>query len=166
MPTLSLFRHAKAAAPLPGQQDFDRPLTERGRGDASDIGKIIAELRVEQAIVSAARRTQETWEIAASRLDRDMPKSIEQALYLCRPSVLIDRIHAIADDCSGVVLVGHNPCWHEVALWLASAAGAGSLKHKFPTAALAVFTFTRASWGNLQPRDVKLERFVTPEMLS
>jgi phosphohistidine phosphatase len=165
MALLMLFRHAKAAAALPAQQDFDRPLTERGRNDASRIGKVVAEIGVDQAIVSAAKRTCETWEIAARNFRSEPPASIEHALYLCRPNQLIERIRAVPDSCRRVVLIGHNPCWHEVALWLAAGADAGVLQHKFPTGALAIFSLPGTPWAKLEPKLATLERFVTPGTL-
>ena len=162
MPILALFRHAKAAAPLPGQRDFDRPLTGRGREDAGGIGKILARFPIDQAIVSAARRTCETWEIAAAGVRPEPPASLEPGLYLCRPGALIERIRAIPDSCQGAVLIGHNPCWHEAALWLAGGSAPDSLRRKFPTAALAVFTLT-APWASVGPAAARLECFVTPD---
>jgi phosphohistidine phosphatase len=164
MPTLALFRHAKAAVPLQDQRDFDRPLTEGGRDDAARMGNILAEFGIDLAILSAAKRTVETWEIAAGSLRPTPPASIERSLYLCRPNQLIERIQAIPDSSRNVVVIGHNPCWHEVALWLAGNSGSGSLRNKFPTAALAVFSVA-TSWAKLEPDHAKLERFVAPGAL-
>jgi phosphohistidine phosphatase len=159
---LALLRHAKAAAALRGQQDIDRPLTERGRDDADRIGRVLGGFPIDEAIVSAARRTRETWDIAATRLQRQPAVSIEPALYLCGPGHLIERIRAIGDGCRGAVLIGHNPCWHEVALWLAGGSDPAPLQAGFPTAALAIFTFAATTpWSALEPARLKLERFVT-----
>jgi phosphohistidine phosphatase len=162
MPVLALFRHAKAAAAVTGQQDFDRPLTERGRADAGRIGRVLAEFPIDTAIVSAAKRTCETWDIAAERFRPELRASIEAGLYLCQPSFLIERVRALPDTCAGAVLIGHNPCWHEVALRLAGGSHAGAMKHRFPTAALAVFT-VGAPWATFDADVVRLERFVTPD---
>ena len=169
MPMLLLFRHAKAAPPLAGQRDFDRELTERGRRDCERMGKILAEFGVDQAIVSSAQRTRETWEIASRAFLPRPPVSVEQTLYLCRSNQLVARIRQIPDGVDRVVLVGHNPTWHEVALRFAGGTAAAgveteALRDKFPTAALAVFTFAAASWAGLEPGHAKLERFVTPGM--
>ncbi len=161
MPILALFRHAKAAPPLNGQRDFDRPLTGRGRDDARGMGEILANYAIDQAIVSAAGRTCETWEIARAAFRAEPPTSIEPGLYLCRPAVLIERIRAIPDSRQGAVVIGHNPCWHETALWLAGVSAPESLRRKFPTAALAVFTLT-APWVSAAPAAARLECFVTP----
>src|SRR5580658_6810616 len=63
MRRLILFRHAKAEPRGPGEDDFDRPLNERGREDAAIIGRALADQghRPDLALVSPARRTTETW---------------------------------------------------------------------------------------------------------
>ncbi len=162
MGTLSLFRHAKAEQALPGQGDFDRRLTERGRADAARMGALLADLGIELAIVSPAARTRETWETATEGWEAPPTVEFDPELYLCRARVLIRRIRKIADEVKSVVLVGHNPCWQEVALWLAQESReAAAMQAKFPTAALAVL-HVKGSWSELEPERAKLERFVTP----
>ncbi len=168
MPFLTLLRHAKAAVQLPGQEDFDRPLTERGRTDATRMGKLLAELNLDTALVSAAARTTETWNLASADHPIKLQPTVEQSLYLCRAAHLIERLRALPPDLQSVVVVGHNPCMQEVALWLAGktkAPGAGQMHEKFPTCALATFELTTGSWGDLTPKAVSFVRFVTPRML-
>ena len=66
MKRLLLLRHAKSAWP-DGVEDHDRPLSDRGRRDAPRMGAYIAAagLRPDFALVSSARRTQETWALVA-----------------------------------------------------------------------------------------------------
>ncbi len=61
---LLLLRHAKAAWP-PGVLDADRPLAPRGQEAAALMGHYIKRecLAPDLALVSPARRTEETWEI-------------------------------------------------------------------------------------------------------
>ena len=67
---LLLLRHAKAVIGEAGMEDFDRPLAERGRKAAGVMGRYLAEhdLVPDLALCSPARRTRETWEIAAREL--------------------------------------------------------------------------------------------------
>ena len=62
---LFLFRHAKAT-PHVGGGDRERPLNQRGIGDARRIGAALAStgLRIDLALVSDARRTRETFTLA------------------------------------------------------------------------------------------------------
>jgi phosphohistidine phosphatase len=167
MATLSLLRHAKAAQPLPGQQDFDRPLTERGRDDAAWAGTMLAPLQPDHALLSAARRTRETWEIASLKIAMQPAVTLEEELYLCSPAQLIARLQRLPADVRSVVAVGHNPCMQEVAAWLTRGSkgpASSAIREKFPTSALAVFELEDGVWGALAPELVKLKRFAAPRM--
>jgi len=162
MATLSLFRHAKAEQALPGQEDFDRKLTERGRKDAARMGALLADLDIDLAIVSPARRTRETWEMATHGWKKPPKVVFDNQLYLCRPSMLMARIRQVPEQAESVVLVGHNPCWQDVALAFAGdAREATAMRIKFPTAALAVFKID-GNWNGLEPQQVTLKLFATP----
>ena len=62
---LVVVRHAKAEGY--GPSDFERELSQRGRGDAAAAGAWLAEQGVtaDGALVSAAERTRQTWDIVA-----------------------------------------------------------------------------------------------------
>jgi phosphohistidine phosphatase len=167
MPTLSLLRHAKAAQPLPGQDDFDRPLTGRGRNDAQLMAPVLAGQKPVIALVSAAARTRETWEIAGREIRPAPALLIERALYLCPGDALVARLRELPDDAASAVLVGHNPGIHDAALWLAGHSGGqvlADLKSGFPTAALAVFSID-GGWADLAPASARLDRYVTARSL-
>jgi phosphohistidine phosphatase len=167
MAVLSLLRHAKAAQPLPSQQDFDRPLTERGRNDAAWAGRILAGFKPGLALVSAAQRTRETWDIASQGISPTPDLALEQPLYLCSPAQLLARLQAVPANVRSVVAVGHNPCMHELAVWLArnaEEAEVATMREKFPTAALAIFDLRDGGWSRLSPESVALRRFATPKM--
>jgi phosphohistidine phosphatase len=167
MPTLSLLRHAKAAQAVAGQGDFDRALTERGRRDADRMSHLVARMTPDLALVSSAARTRETWEIVARALDPAPTVFVERELYLCRAEAVISRLQELPDDFASVVVVGHNPCMQEVALWLGegdSGRAMTDIRTKFPTAALAIFDI-QPGWSSLGPKRARLERFVTPREL-
>ena len=64
---LMLLRHAKTERAGPGQRDRDRKLTKRGGDDAPAIGAYMARhgLTPDLALVSPAKRAQETWALVA-----------------------------------------------------------------------------------------------------
>ena len=80
--TLVLIRHAKSdwSNDLP---DDERPLAPRGRRQAPAIGPWLVEhdLVPDLAVVSVARRAQETWEAVASGLGREVVARDEPAAY-------------------------------------------------------------------------------------
>jgi len=60
-----------------------------------------------------------------------------------------------------VLLIGHNPTLHELALFLTDR---GDVLKRFPTAALASLAFPGA-WADLAEGEAELESFVVPREL-
>jgi phosphohistidine phosphatase len=90
-------------------------------------------------------------------------------LYGADPTQLLLSIRmAAADDPKRLMLVGHNPGMHELALTLAGsgdAAGRRALGENLPTAGLAVFDFAVDDWNDVAFRRGKLLLFVSPKLL-
>ena len=175
---LLLFRHAKSDWTVASRGDFDRPLAERGRRDAPRMGAYMREHAIMPDLVlcSTARRTRETLDLllvdltpAAVKLRSAPPRvDFEEALYLAESFDLLDRVRMVPRGVARVMLVGHNPGMHELAMDLAGAGARADRTHlagKFPTAALAVITFEVADWSEVALARGRLERFVTPREL-
>lgn len=158
MRQLILLRHAKAAADSDTGEDFDRALAPRGRADAPVVGKALADAgaRPEVALVSAARRTRETWDLVAPSFKGTKVSFVDQ-LYLA-PADLILRLAEEA-GAERVLILAHNPGLHELASRLAHRMNTleSKVRAKFPTAAGAIFERKDAtsSW--------KLSDYVTPK---
>jgi phosphohistidine phosphatase len=156
MRRLILLRHGKAESVSATGGDFDRGLTDRGRRDCGLIGRVLADAGVvlDLALVSAARRTQETWE----EISRAFPVArgeIVRGLYLAAPKQISAAVNAVGEGLN-VLVIGHNPGLHECALALAAAAGEPlEGLQSFPTAAAAVFRLDAAG-------GVVLERVLLP----
>src|ERR1700674_4985217 len=96
MRRLMLLRHAKTERAEPGERDRDRKLTKRGRADASAIGAYMARhgLVPDVALVSPAKRTQETWALLAPAFAK-APKLVnEEPIYDANTQALIEVISA------------------------------------------------------------------------
>src|SRR3546814_11580837 len=80
MRRLMLLRHAEAGRPE-GVGDHDRPLTPYGRNQGSEMGKYLArqQLSPSLALISTARRAQETWELAYATTRQEIHHPQEQA---------------------------------------------------------------------------------------
>jgi phosphohistidine phosphatase len=81
-------------------------------------------------------------------------------------------LHAVrtasATDPKRLMLVGHNPGMHELALALAASGDAAlrkALVDNLPTAGLAVFDFALHDWDDLAFHRGRLVLFVTPKLL-
>ena len=145
MRRLILFRHAKAEPRAPGEDDFDRALSERGREDAALVGAALARenLAPDYALISPARRTAETWICARDAFPR-IRAELNRTLYNAAPEDVREAIEQVAERCDTLIVIGHNPGLHELAVELlvdaaASAADVETVAARFPTATAAVY---------------------------
>ena len=112
MQQLMIMRHAKAAPPHPGVEDFPRALVDTGRDDAEKVARWISEsLQLPDDILcSPAQRTRETLApLLTLRPELESCTSFIPQLYGASAgtlSVLLDSAFATHQR---VLLVGHNP---------------------------------------------------------
>jgi len=174
MRRLMLLRHAKTEHDTPSGRDQDRRLDKRGRHDAEEIGGWIGRHPPfpDFVLVSPAIRARQTWEIAWEAMKDMVPEpKIEQVpdLYGADSSELLQAIREVsAPDPKRLMLVGHNPGMHELALALAGsgdAAGRKALIDNLPTSGLAIFDFDVKDWNDVAFRRGKLVLFVSPKLL-
>jgi phosphohistidine phosphatase len=170
MRRLLLFRHAKAESSGPGMQDRSRKLIERGRKDAARIGSYMAShaLIPDRVLTSPSARTLETWKFAAASF-RSAPAgtSVEQ-LYDATPHSILGVIKEAPAGVHTLLIVGHNPGLHELALMLVASGDIETreqLREKLPTSGLVIIDFAFDEWAKLHPQSGRLERFITPKSL-
>jgi phosphohistidine phosphatase len=178
MRRLMLLRHAKTEHDAPSGRDQDRRLDDRGRRDAAAVGGWIGRHLPlpDSVLVSTAVRTQQTWEIAREAM-RDAAKDLAPQpqveflaeLYGADPAQLLRIIRmAEATDPRRLMLIGHNPGMHELALALAGggdAAAKKALENNLPTTGLAIFDFAIKDWNEVAFRRGTLMRFLSPKLL-
>jgi phosphohistidine phosphatase len=87
---------------------------------------------------------------------------VEDELYGASAGELLARFQRISDDVATVLLIGHNPAVHELAVLLA--ADPGRIP-SFPTAALAELRVPIRRWEDLHPGVATLHTFLTPKTL-
>jgi phosphohistidine phosphatase len=170
MRRLILFRHAKAEPSEPGMVDRDRMLADRGRKDAAKIGAYMAGhgFIPDKVVISPATRTQETWKYAAAAFRPSPAAMTAEAIYDATPHALLGVIKAAPAAAHTLLIVGHNPGLHEVALMLIASGDIEArerLREKLPTAGLIIIDFAFDDWGKLHPQSGRLERFVSPKSL-
>ena len=174
MRRLMLLRHAKTENDAPSGRDLDRRLDNRGRQDAADIGGWIGRHPPfpDSVLVSHAIRAHQTWEIAWEAMKDLVPEpqiELVPELYGADPAQLLQIIRAASEtDPRRLMLVGHNPGMHELALALAGsgdAAGRKALADNLPTSGLAIFDFAIDDWTDVAFRRGRLELFVSPKLL-
>lgn len=170
MKTLLVLRHAKSSWDDAGLADFDRPLNSRGRNAAPTMGWWIRRenLVPELALVSAARRALDTWELVAPVFDAPVPVRVEHDLYGADADDILRNIQAVGDDVDTLLVLGHNPGLEDLARVLATKGEEKPLKRmrkKFPTAAIAVIDFDTENWSEIEPGAGTLRAYVKPKDL-
>ena len=169
---LSLLRHAKSSWDDPELPDHDRPLARRGTRDAPRMGaRMLADGLVPDLIMcSGAVRARATLTMVLAEWAQARPRIVyDDALYLAEPRALLARLATLGGTCQHVLLVGHNPGLHALALELTGAGERRELAHLalgFPTAALASIEFAAGRWGEIAPGQGRLRLFVTPKQLA
>src|SRR3954470_731742 len=165
MRRLMLLRHAKTEHDSPSGHDQDRRLAGRGRLDAAVVGGWIGRnLPVpELVVVSTAVRAQQTWEIVRQAMQDTARGAAPQSqvetmaeIYGAEPAQLLQIVRmAEASSPKHLMLVGHNPGMHELALALTGsgdAAAKKALEDNLPTTGLAVLDFAIEDWHEVSFR--------------
>lgn len=137
---LWVLRHAKAASDAPwGGSDKDRPLTARGRRDATALGRRLAAdpvdlsfgpgpgrgfdgrpgsddiPRPELAVCSAAVRTRQTTDLVVEAMGGDVPVNAYRSLYEADVDLVLQYVREIDEGAVSALVIGHNPTVFEVA---------------------------------------------------
>jgi len=110
--TLVLIRHAKSSWANPLGSDFERPLNERGKAEAPEMGEKLKKLNIipDLIISSSAKRTRQTAKRIAKEVGYDTDNiKWEEKLYHCIPAVFEEVIYGIKDSVKTVFIVAHNP---------------------------------------------------------
>ena len=167
---LLLLRHAKAVIGEGNMRDIDRPLAPRGERAAKLMGRYMADndLIPARVLCSPARRTRQTWEIAAAELPK-IETRIVHALYdFGDGEALLSVIRQEGGGASRLLLVTHNPATQTLALSLAGSGGQAlrqQMMEKYPTAGLAVLSFPGEDWAATAEGAGRLEAFLRPRDL-
>lgn len=169
MRRLLLLRHAKTERPEPGERDRDRKLTKRGRADAPLIGAYMARhgLVPDLALVSPVTRAEETWALVAKALNQAPQVVKEEGIYNAGRDKLISIIRKTR-DAHVLLVVGHNPGLHELAVSLIASGDVEArerVNEKLPTSGLVVIDLAFDDWSRLHPNAGRIERFVSPRLI-
>ena len=150
MKTALILRHAKSDWDNRHQQDHERPLNERGKRAAPRMGELILEqqLTPDTIISSTAQRARETVQVVASSCQFAGEIVYDDNLYLAPPSVYIDILNTLPEQCQRILFVGHNPGMEELVSQLTGQ------QVTMPTAALAHLQWQIDSWQQLADTEV------------
>ena len=170
MHQLLLLRHARSSPDDGILPDRERPLDQRGRRDiaAMRYGMRQLGLAPDLILVSSATRTRQSLSALEPWDDTPLIETLDE-LYLANEAKLLAVLHGVTDTVKSVLLIGHNPGMHELALALTDPHTVApdpwaTMREGFPTAALAEFS-VNGPWSRLRAGRAILRRFITPKML-
>jgi len=170
---LWLLRHGKAASDAPrGGGDRERPLTARGRRDATALGKRLASedpplgipggRRPDLAVCSSAVRTRQTADLIIGELGNQVPLDSFRSLYDAGTETVLGYVREFDDGVRSAMIVGHNPTMYRLTWELlrpdgddrsATADGRPGRDHLekagFPTCALGVLALDVDAWEDV-----------------
>ncbi len=170
MKRLGILRHAKSSWDDPALDDFDRSLNQRGREAATRMGEVFRSLGLsfDLALVSPARRAAETFDRLCKRWGQEITAREEPRIYGASVDGLLDIVGQSGSEIGRLLLVGHNPGLHELAVELTRAylsPEAAVLAAKFPTGSLAEIELPIRNWAEVQGATGRLVRFLRPRDL-
>lgn len=163
MPRLVLIRHAKAAWP-DHVNDIDRPLAARGVADCAVVADELARrsIDIDYAAVSVATRTQQTWELIATKLAKTPTVTTFTSLYEASVGSILSVINTF--NVETLAVVGHAPGMPRTAFALHNGeqnTHLSQLSLKFPTLGIAVLESDKP-FSEWEPGSAELVDFFIP----
>lgn len=155
MKSLTLFRHAKTERDSATGRDFDRKLNERGRFDATRMGKEIRATGIEfdQIVSSPAYRAVETAELAL------LSPRFDERIYNASIGQLLAIVQEADEKVGRLMLVGHNPSFERLASRLVGE------EIEMPTGALVEIDLPADHWREAGDAPGRSVRFIRPRDL-
>lgn len=158
---LYLVRHAKSSWSNPLLTDKDRPLNQRGRKSAPDMGRRLAEHghRPDLILTSPAKRALTTAKKIAKELAYDETDIVaDDSLYFSGTGSMLKMLDGLDDRYQRVMMVGHNPALTSLLNILCD-----TKIDNMPTCAVAVIGFEMESWSELDMADSDLLAYDFPK---
>ena len=161
MKTLYLMRHAKSSWKDHHLADHQRPLNQRGKKAAPEMGRRLKKKGVQlDAIVSSdAIRAMDTAAAVAEILELP-PKAIRHTgdLYHATPDQILDVVYRLKNQWNQVMVVGHNPGLTELVQRLYPEPIAS-----VPTAGIVELRFDVSSWQRIDSAKLAFSTFDCPK---
>jgi phosphohistidine phosphatase len=162
MKSLFIVRHAKSSWDYPHLRDFERPLNDRGRKNAPEMGKRLKKRSVKpQLIVSSpANRALSTAQLIAQELDYPFADIVKEPnLYHASSRTISKIVSTQPDHIRSLMIFGHNPGLTDFANDL--------LNHEridnVPTSGVVAFNLPINSWKEIQQTHGQLFFFDFPK---
>ncbi len=164
MKKLFIVRHAKSSWDNPKLDDYDRPLNKRGKRNAPEMGKRLAQKNIKPDLIisSPAKRAASTAKRIAREISYPVDKIIKNdRIYHGSNSEVIDVIRNVKDSVNTLMIFGHNPGFTDLANYLS-----GSNIYNIPTCGVVEIDFNINTWKDIDRNGGDLIEFDYPKKFS
>ncbi|NLG28564.1 MAG: histidine phosphatase family protein [Chloroflexi bacterium] len=146
MPELLLMRHCKSSWADQGLADSERPLTKRGKSDATAMGQLLVEREFipDVILTSPAKRARSTAKRVARALDRPVKPRVVPSLYGAAPEEILSLLSGLEEAPKRVLVIGHNPSVEELVAQLTE------VRVAIRTGAIARITLDAPDWASVR----------------
>lgn len=161
MKKLFIIRHAKSSWDFPDLDDFDRPLNNRGKKNAPEMGKRLNKkgVKIDLIIASPAKRAFITAKKIAAEISFPIEKIVKEPLfYHGSLSNMLGVIQHVDNDSKSLMIFGHNPGLTELSNLLSN-----SDIYNIPTCGITEIDFDVSSWGEIEKYTGELVSFDYPK---
>ena len=163
--TVYILRHAQS--PMMGNDDFERPLSDKGFADMKALGSKMAAdgLAPDYCHCSPAKRTRQTWRTITQSGVGEVQTDFPENQYNAPAGTLYETLTQKTDDrFSSVAMVAHNPGIYNLAVFLAD-------KEKMPpelsmgyqAGTLTVLEFDVERWAEIMPESGTVTTILIPD---
>lgn len=162
MKRLFLLRHAHTVPLGYNTTDKARALTEKGKADAAELGRVMQtkSYQPDYVLCSPAKRTKQTFEGLCQSIHigkQDFP----ERLYGASRGDLLHFIQTTPAEVGSLLLIAHNPGIFELVVTLADDRSADMVGFGYPPGTLSVFDCDINKWSDIQPAANTLTDFIT-----
>lgn len=159
MKKLYIIRHAKSSWKDETLNDFERPLSKRGKANAPMMGERLKKNGVMPDVIisSPAKRAKTTAEMIAKEIGYKKKVLFDENIYESSVDKLRKILMALDDKNKAVFLVGHNPSLNDLAHYYVDFGA------NIPTCGVVEIAFASKKWAEIEPKNAKLLSFDYPK---
>ncbi|MFA5455217.1 MAG: histidine phosphatase family protein [Sulfurimonas sp.] len=159
MKKLYIIRHAKSSWKDETLEDFERPLSKRGKANAPMMGERLKKKGVMPDIIisSPAKRAKSTAEMIAKEVGYEKKVLFDENIYESSVATLRKILTSVNDENSTVFLVGHNPELNMLVDYYVK------FYENIPTCGVVELEFACERWAQIKPKNAKLISFDYPK---
>lgn len=150
MKKLFIVRHAKSSWDFPELDDYDRPLNKRGKKNAPQMGRRLANrgIKPQLIITSPAKRAASTARRIAKELSFPKSEILKEPLFYHGTNKnIIEILQKQNDDMNEIMIFGHNPGLTDLTNYLS-----GANIYNIPTCGVAEIDFEIRSWADIDKK--------------